>query len=541
MRMRNWVLAAAVLTVAAVAPSRAAAQPAKGAEPTVEVRVRSINDLLNRAEYVGGLLGKEDVIVQVRELVKQLSADGKGVEGVDPKRPFGAYVVVTNDIADSPVVVMIPIADQARFLDMLKDRLSIVPEKAEGGTLKANLPLINEAYFRFANGYLYAARMPKHLDPKTLPDPKAYFADDDGAVASLLVRIDRIPADLKTFAIGQLELQAQEAINQQKADPIAQKVLKFLTGEAVGGTKMVLEEGKSFSAKVYIDPKTDEIAVEAVLTPKDGTQLAKNIAGLAGNTSLPAAIASGKDVVARGSVKIAVPADHRAEFAKFVDETSADVLKQVGGNEKQLVKRVIDTLGPTARAGELDAAAAFSGPDAKGKYTLVAAVAVKEGKNIEQLVKDLSAFAPANEVEFTFDADKAGNFTLHKVDVKNVPAEFEGIFGTKTIWVATSADCYAVFVGADVKAFKAALTAVKPVAVPVLSAEVSLAKVVPLAMPQLKPDEVKAAMKEAFGGDAAAGKDTVTVTVEGGKQLTARAKVKGRGIKLFAALDAFKF
>src|SRR5687767_3972820 len=114
MRMRNWIVAVAAVAVVAAAPARAAAQPAKVAGPTVEVKVRSINDLLDKAEYVGGLLGKEDVIVQVRELVKQLSAEGKGVEGVDPKRPFGAYATLTTDVVDSPVVVMIPIADQDR-------------------------------------------------------------------------------------------------------------------------------------------------------------------------------------------------------------------------------------------------------------------------------------------------------------------------------------------------------------------------------------------------------------------------------------------
>ena len=31
-------------------------------------------------------------------LVKQLSADGKGVEGIDPKRPFGAYAAMTDDV-----------------------------------------------------------------------------------------------------------------------------------------------------------------------------------------------------------------------------------------------------------------------------------------------------------------------------------------------------------------------------------------------------------------------------------------------------------
>src|SRR5438874_854555 len=112
MRMRTWAAATAVLAIAALAPTRALAQPAKGTEPTIEVRVQSVNVLLDKAEYVGGLLGKEDVIVQVKELVKSLATADKGIEGIDPKKPFGAYGTLVADVANSPAVVMIPLADE---------------------------------------------------------------------------------------------------------------------------------------------------------------------------------------------------------------------------------------------------------------------------------------------------------------------------------------------------------------------------------------------------------------------------------------------
>ena len=38
----------------------------------------------------------------------------------------------------------------------------------------------------------------------------------------------------------------------------------------------------------------------------------------------------------------------------------------------------------------------------------------------------------------------------------------------------------------------------------------------------------------------AAGKDTITFSVEGGKQLTIRAKMKGKALRLATTLDQFK-
>ena len=83
---------------------------------TIEVRLRSVNDLLDKAEYIGGLVDQGDPIKQIRGLVQQLSAEGKGLEGIDPKRPFGAYAVLNTDVESSPVIAMIPIADEKRLL-----------------------------------------------------------------------------------------------------------------------------------------------------------------------------------------------------------------------------------------------------------------------------------------------------------------------------------------------------------------------------------------------------------------------------------------
>src|SRR4051812_10819150 len=99
--------------------------------PTIEVRLRSVNDLVDKFEYVAGLAGKEDAVRQVRELIKVLSADGKGIEGIDPKKPIGAYGTLSKEVETSPFVIMLPIADEEQFLKALKTRLDVTPEKGD--------------------------------------------------------------------------------------------------------------------------------------------------------------------------------------------------------------------------------------------------------------------------------------------------------------------------------------------------------------------------------------------------------------------------
>ncbi|MFO0801619.1 MAG: hypothetical protein U0791_00660 [Gemmataceae bacterium] len=56
----------------------------------------------------------------------------------------------------------------------------------------------------------------------------------------------------------------------------------------------------------------------------------------------------------------------------------------------------------------------------------------------------------------------------------------------------------------------------------------------------LKPDEVKALIKDAFGTGEPAGQDTIGISVDGGKQLTVKIKVKGKAFRLATMLDQFK-
>jgi hypothetical protein len=539
MRFRCLVaLAALALTTGA-----ATAQP-KDAGPTVELRLRSVNDLVDKFEYVAGLAGKEDAVKQVRELIKVLSADGKGIEGIDPKQPMGAYVTFAKEVENSPIVVMIPIADKDQFLNALKARLDVDAKKADGGTYAVPLQLPQGAkldlHVRFANGYLYASPKAQDLDVKALVTPKAFFANDDGAVASLNVHIDRIPADLKTFVMGQIEL----GINTERKknadnESAAEKRLKNLVFDGVlAAFKGLTDDGKELSVKLFADAKTDDLTAEIALTAKSGSATAKNFAALGNKTSLPAGIVASANPVARANMKIAITDGMKKEYAGAVDDLLAEVLKKAPADQEQLVKQLIDAVSPTLKTGELDVAAALTGPNAKGHYSAMAAFTVAEGKKIEQLVKDVSVFL-GGEAEFKFDEAKVGDFNLHKIDIKRNSDGLEKVFGTSHVWLAVSDKCIAVSLEPDGTNLKAALKA-KPAKVAVASVDVSVAKLIPMFQPDLKPDELKALLKDAFGDANPAGKDTIRVSIEGGEKLSIKLNVKGKALRAFAGAELLK-
>jgi hypothetical protein len=510
------------------------------AEPTIEVRLRSVDDLINKAEYITGLAGQDEIVKQFRQIIKQLSTAGKGLQGIDTKQPIGIYVSLTSDVVNSPITVMIPVADKDSLLKLLKDRLDITPEKADDGTLKAAVPIINEVYLRFANDYLYVARSVKDLDPKTLPTPKAFFGKDDGSVGSLLVRFDKIPAELKTFIVGQLELgiAEQRRKNGEKEAPPEKVLLDWVADNITGGVKTLLDDAKDLNIRVFIDEKADDLSAELTLTAKSGSTLSKNIRSLAGKTSLPAAIVGNKDIVGRLTAKGSLPDGVKKDLDKVVDSAIEEILKKTPDNDKPPVERILNTIAPTLKAGELDAAFALTGPDTKGNHALVAAAGVKKGKDIEKLLKD---FAPhlGQIADFDFDVDTVGAFALHKITFKELPEKIEKVFGTKRLWVAISDDYVVLSIEPEGSAIRAGLKA-KPVAVPVLEVEVSFAKLLTIVAPDLKADEVKALIKDAFGNASPAGNDTLHITVTGGEQLTVKGQLKGKSVRLFVGLKQLR-
>lgn len=536
MRMRCWAVAA-VAVAAVFSPNRAVAQ--KATEPTVELRLRSVNDLLDRGEYVAGLVGQEEPVKQARELLKSLTTDGKGIEGIDPKRPFGVYATLTPDVQDSPVVVMVPIADKDRLLAAFKERLGITPEK-EGDALKVHVPLLPvPLYLAFANNYAYVSHQAKALDAKQLIDPKAFFAKDDGSLVSVVARIDRVPEQLKGFVASQFEMMlAEERKKGPAGNPAEAKLKEFVFDAVAGGAKTLFDDAKEMSLKVFIDPKTDDLSIEASLSAKDGSPLAKTIAAMEGKPSLPAGIvAAAGTPVGKGNVKLALTPDLKKRWDSTVDALIAQGVKDAG--DQGAAQKVFDALTPTIKAGELDAAAAMTGPDAKGNYGVIAAVMLKDGDGIVKLVKEFAGFIPADAVEITFDVEKVGKFSLHKVDVKVADEDFTKVFGTKVVWLATSDDCFAVSVEPDGATIRKALAA-KPAAASIFAGDLAAAKLVPLVGQKLKPDEVKAMLKDAFGDAAAAGKDTVTISVTGGTKLTAKIQAKGKVVRLMSSFDQFK-
>jgi hypothetical protein len=537
--MRNLIWLTAALAAVLGWSGRGAAQPDAG--PALEVRVKSVNDLIGKAEYLGEVVNQPEAVRQAAAFVRGLADEKKGIEGVDPARPFGLYGSLTPNVVDSPVVLMVPIADEQAFLDLLKTKLSLDPKKEKDGAYRVGVPNVPfPVFFRFVHGTAYVtARSAKGIEAGKLIDPKAFFAGTDDAVASVRVHLDRMPEDVKKTVLGQFELAIADAKEQkQPGETPAQRRLRlWALDHLTGAVHSLLSDGKELAVRFRIDPANDDLTAELSLTAKSGSGLATVLRGLGDRPAKAAALAAAKSPVAAAGVRLSLPDDARKDLAPVIDALIAEAIEKAKESDRQAAKLALDAVAPTLKSGELDAGVVLT--DEGGKLGLVAALGVVQGAGIEKTVKQFAPFAPEDKAKFEFDVKKAGGLSLHKLTVHD--PGLKSAFGTETVWLGTSDTLVMLSIEPDGSALVAAAErlAGKGETVRPVSVEASAARVVGLTEKQLKPDRIGELVKEAFPGGAA-GKDTATVTVEGGDALKVRFTLKGKAVKLAVLADQEK-
>lgn len=531
-----------LLAFALFLPAPALAQAP--AVPTFEARVRSINDLIPLTEYLGAVVNQAEAGKQFRGLAETLTKDKEGIEGIDPSKPFGAYAFLKPDVITSPVVLLIPAANETRLLRMLKTRLGDPADAGEekDGLHVLSVPLVSEAmYVRFANGYASVSLRKEALDPASLIKPAVFFAKDDGAVTSAILRVDLVPDELKTLILGQVELRLNDYRAKQEAGetPAQKKFNALLYDAALAMTKSLVEDGKDLKLRFDVDPRSDQITIEAGLTPKAGTALACTLTNAGKSVSLPAAMAGDRLPVLGAAVTASIPEEFQKRYARSLDEITDALLADTPEESKPLAKKLADALLPTLKSGSFDAAGALYEPEGKEPRGVIAAVRVKESKPLLDLLKSIAIFVPPQAATFEFDKETATGVAFHRIEMKSLGEAEVKTVGSRTLWLATSPDMIAASVEDDGAYLRKAL-AFKPIPAAMLSVATSFSRLLTLTEKSLTAEEIEALRVKVFGQGPTGSRDFVHTSLTGGDRLRARIAFKGKAIQLAILVDEAK-
>ena len=525
-------------------PSRADDPAAKG--PTAVVRVKSLDGLIGDLKYIAKLTGVDDQANQMEGFLRSMLGE-KGSEGIDPTRPLGLYGSVSEDVASSGGVLLIPVRDEKTFLDFL-ERFNVQTKKADDGVYTVTLqafPVPFPVYMRVSDKYAcFTIRNQADLAKGSLKDPAKVLAGGRDAMVSAVIHLDQIPEGVKQLGVAFMDLGASQV--QAQDIPNATKAQNALRVEAVKtGTRQlasVLKEGGKVEFFIDLDRKTNELVEELSLSGKPGSQLASAIASLGQGKSLSAGLASGPSAMS-ALVHVILPENLRKSLAPVVDELPQKAVeKEPDPGKRSVAERFLKALAPTLKAGELDAALVIRGPTQGQLYTIVVGVKVKEGEGIDGAVRDLVKIIPPRDRErIKLDADTAGSVKVHRVEAQaSYNEDARKTVGDNPLYLAFRSDLFLAAVGPDgLKALQDA-AAVQAKAGPIAQVEVAFGRLAP-AMAALSKNLgdpnamafVQKAAKDAFGSGGSQD-DQYRLTLEGGNTLRIRQTVKAPVLKFFA-------
>ena len=135
--------------------------------------------------------------------------------------------------------------------------------------------------------------------------------------------------------------------------------------------------------------------------------------------------------------------------------------------------------------------------------------------------------------------DEAGRLGFSACGFAPANAATEKVFGKSSVWLTTADDLFVFGMATDGSAAKK-LAATPAGPTPIVSLEVSLARLMPIAEPNTGAEAYKIIGQEVFADGKPAGKDTLKLIVTGGESLNVNFTIKGRGAKFLALLQKKK-
>ncbi len=534
----------AVLALVVAVPGPARSADADKTKPTLVIRLKSLDGLIQDAKFLAKYAGQEEESKQGEGFLRNILG-GTDMPTVDTKKPLGFYGAISEGVVDSQGVVLIPVANEKNFLDLLQ-RFGQGAKKDQDGTYEITpqaIPIPVPIYLRFANGYAYITAQNKSaLDKDKMLDPAKVLAAAQPRTLSVTMRLDQIPDGLRQIALSVIDSRmAEEQDKKQPGETPAQanfrkEVLKDL-GQQVAS---LINDGGELNAFVDVDPSHNQLLTELSLSGQANSKLATKIADLGKAQSLFAAWPTGKDAL--GLLLHAwLPENLRKALAPVVDEGLQKIVQnQTNEVQRGLAERFIKALDPTFKAGELDLGISVTGPGTSRHYTVVAGVKLRDGEALNKFLHDLVPVLPERDRQkIKLDAETAGNVKIHRLDNQgDFNPEARQILGDNPIYFAIRSDAFLVGTGPDgLKAVKAALSA-QPKAGPLVQLDVSLARLVPAMVGMAKfrgendmAQYLENAGKESFKGQ---GEDLLHGSVQGGKDLRIRYAIKAEALSFFS-------
>lgn len=271
--MKRMLCLAAIAATLLGWGSQAPAQPSDGGKALVIAAFSGYDALMKDVAWVDNLAGKPGLPAMVRQGLAQFTG-GKGLAGVDTKRPWG--LIVSAGAGDFPILAFVPVKDFQQLLEALKPVIGDVQET--GGVYE--IPLGAQTVFaREVKSWVFVSRTKDALKSPPADPIKALGGLADQYTISVQVLVRNIPEELKQMVLPMIQMGMQAGLEERlPGESDAQFALRKKTAEmSVQQLTQMANELDTITFGLGVDHGSDSLRLEYAVVAKPGTELAKQI------------------------------------------------------------------------------------------------------------------------------------------------------------------------------------------------------------------------------------------------------------------------
>ncbi len=411
------------------------AQPSDGGKALVIAAFSGYDALMKDVAWVDQLAGKPGLPAMLRGGIAQFTG-GKGLAGIDTKRPWG--LIVSAGVGDFPILAFVPVKDFKQVLEALKPVIGDVEET--GGVYE--IPMGAQTLFaKEANGWVFLSRAKDALKSPPADPSKVLGGLPAQYTVSVQILVRNIPEELKQMFLPMIQMGVQAGLEQMPGESDAQFALRKKMAEtSIQQMTQLVNELDTITFGLGVDHQTDSLRLEYTVVAKPGTEMAKQIAAATGGKTrfggffaqdaAAAMIAQGSSTSseAQAAQAQAMLAGLRANVEQEIDrQEMSDADKK---KAKELLADLFDVFQPLLKANNSDMGMIVKA-DSQG-VALAAGLTPVDGDKLSGLVKkfadQLAKDAPEVAKRIKLDAEQREGVHFHTF---SLPVEEMGLEGTE--------------------------------------------------------------------------------------------------------------
>ncbi len=496
---------------------------AVAAQPLLVVSLKSVDDLLGDVRHVFEAGGTPQLAPIVDGMILQYT-QGRGLIGVDRKKPLGAYASF-GEPNELQVVAFVPVANKDQFIELLAALIGEVKEKkAEDGFVvqREGGPI----HGRFKDDYCFfatdAALLEQLADPFEVVNTRYDIAAKlDLSAVSPDVR-DRFATQIEA-AIRMAQQQAEQA--QTEIERKLQQLAQHYFSEQI---RMFVRGLKRVDIGLEIYSRKDVTFIEVVQEAIPVAELAATIEQVSKLSTRFAALVDTDAILTGEGVGVIRDGDKRM-LTELIDLLAGELKQQIEKAEKlsaeeqsvakSLVENLAGVLKATIKTGKSDCAVTVDVESGSKRLTGLAACQVAEGEKVSAVIEQLGKLVKGRtgkvKVQVELDVAKHKGARIHKISCGPItdPVAKQLLGETGMLHVGVRDDLIVAALGQKgcdcvMDAFDK-IEAGSEKKLPAAMLRLRLGKLLAL-VPEQEEDQVTRLLRESFRGDG----DYVAISVD---------------------------